>query len=267
MITKWFIQDKNRKSLGFYKCFENTLWRKKTNIGRPAFTKQTALATFFKSEQDAIDHLETVGKNLQTNIKEINRKLKTIDELKGKWSTLGNQEKINLVADNDIQIQYKEKSQWGRSYIKRFHATKYIYSKTNIKQYDDLNDSEKEAIKSPDWDASISPIEEPLTMYEAQFKYLTDYLRPFEQTIEFKFKDNERKRIEWRVRDDNETSYDYCNGCGGAIPGIPQVRIGWETTLCAICMSKLAQEAQIQMGKVPEDVVEHYETDRFLRQV
>ena len=271
MISKWFIQDHKKKSLGYYKEFSSSVWysNRRANKGRPSFTKQTALATFFDSEQDAIDHLEKVGTNLENNIKEIKRKLKACNDIKGKWEDVKPQEKINLIAENEICITYREKSQWGHAYDRRFEPRKYNYhnNQSPIRKVSDLSEEEKDALAHPNWEQTVTQIQDPLSMYEAQLDYLTKYLRPFEQTMEFKFKDSERKHIEWSVRDDKQTKWGYCNGCGGAIPSIPQVRIGYEVTLCAICMGKLAQEAQIQLEKIPEDLLEHYETDRFLRKI
>ena len=87
--------------------------------------------------------------------------------------------------------------------------------------------------------------------------------------IEIKFMDRERREISWSNRGEEETSGDYCNCCGGAVPNIPQLKIRGKhreyTVICAICMAKLAEEAKIQAGKVDAEIMEHYQADRFIR--
>ena len=270
MLTKWFIRDKTRKAKGYFTEFSSYRGWNTGKNSKPSYTKQTALAPSFNTEEEAEQFLRKLKGNILSELRMARTKIRNIKNLEREWKTLDVEERIAKLANCDITLEYEDGSRgWnGRPYKTRVNLYYGYGTNRTIRAFDELSDKEQEAIRknAHDWSSSLKAPEGNKVVAERRLEELKRLVTE-ECTIEIKFMDKERKKIEWSVRGDNETKYSYCNGCGGAVPGIPQVKIGYEVRLCAICMGKLAQEALIQADKIPEEVMEHYETDRFLRQV
>jgi len=268
MVTKWFIQDNKRKGFGYYKEYTYC----PNPNGRPSFTRQTALAKFFKTKEEANDHLFILAEMARNEIQKATGSLENITEAKKNWQKLSNDDKFAIICKTPLEVKYvvKSTSSWrSHDYIAIMDTHNGWDANGNPipRKYDDLDKEEKQAIDNIDWNSITEKFDKILKYNTVKLKYITENLVAVEHPMEFKFNDKERMKISWSIRDADATNYGYCNGCGGAIPEIPQVNIGGYVKLCAICMNKLAMEAKIQVDKISQEVLDHYETDRFLRNV
>lgn len=254
MVTKWFI-GVSAKSRGFF-----TGWNYRKEV-KPSFTKQTALADSFNTKDEADAYLK---KERDKNKECMDDDLKTLKELKvikRDWKEMLFDKKVEYCKRFRFAPTLNDsKNSYG--YSRRLS----YYSKSTF------TDIERDAIENNiRWEYQIKRYEDSIQVFKERIEYIDTKLIVREQEIEIKFKDNERREIKWVQRKDNDTAHSYCNCCGGAIPSIPQLVIGrrWsnQTFICAICMGKLAQEATIQAGKIPEDILKQYEGDRFLREI
>lgn len=253
MISKWFIGVK-AKSKGFYKGWGYSYHgRDNSNVPRASFTKQCALATSYATEQEALDGIEIIREKCRKLIKTNKQRIALYTSYLNDWHNLTHDEKIKIIDENNIIIQSK-----SNGFYRRIQKDKAEY---------DI------ALDSYDWTAKIKTPTDTITCEEAKLKYIDEHLIVREVEIEIKFMDREKRKIKWSQRSDNQTASNYCNCCGGAVPGIPQLTIGrgyygkYPTVICAICMVRLAEEAKIQAGKIPEEIMEHYQADRFIREM
>jgi len=277
MISKWFI-GVNAKSKGFFKgwgygSYCSTTSSYNNTVACPSFTKQSALAKSFNSEQEALDELEKFRKESQAVLnKEVDR-LKKLKSAKASWTTKTVDEKVTFLTAYDICPEYTV-TRKHRAFGNRAYKSSLYFgygSKINIQK---LTSDELTALDNVDWNKENSKSKEEVDKHKNRLVYIREKLVVREQDLEIKFMDKERRSIKWEVRGDNATSGSYCNVCGGAVPGIPQLRIGAGSyrhsdgvTICAICMKVLAQEAKIQAGKISDEIMEHYQCDRFIRSV
>ena len=263
MISKWFMGVK-AQSKGYFKHINSRYdYRKGKHTMNPAFTKQSALAPSFNTKEEALEAIEKFTKEAQKLIDECTIRLADIKETRKVWDTLDYNGKLDFLNRTKISPEYTPKARHGYgNYKSRLYAS-------NCKNKP-LSDDERTAFSNIGWDEEIEKRGLTLKNHEARHEWITTKLLVRECELELKFMENERRTIKWQQRSENNTAGSYCVACGGAVPGIPQLVIGSsprndQTHICAICMGKLAEEAKIQAGKVPDDIMEHYQTDRFLR--
>jgi hypothetical protein len=278
MLTKWFI-GVNAKSKGFFQGWNDGYgYYRQADLetkAKPSFTKQTALATSYDSKKDAKLALDEYRKTCTKEIKKQENKIASIIKATSNWDKQTPQQKLAFCNKHDLEIAYdaKEKQYYGKNAgtMQTVRRTLWRGYKPRFTAYGDFQPIEQKAIKDLTLDGSLELPQSRIKLNKNRLDFINNKLQIREQELEIKFMDKERREIKWLQRGENETAGDYCNCCGGAVPGIAQIQIGngWKdrTVICAICMGKLAQEATIQMEKIPEEVLEHYETDRFVRAV
>jgi len=265
MISKWFMGVK-AQSKGYFKHVSSRYdYRTSKCTMTPAFTKQSALAPSFNTEAEALEAIEVFAKDAQKLIDDSKTRLADIKKTRPLWDTLDDTGRIDFLTRTHISPQYTPKASHGYG---KYKASLFasIY-KNNISS---LSVDERTAFNNIEWDEEIAKTEKNIKNHEARYEWITTKLLVRECDLEFKFMDNERRSIKWQQRNDNQTAGSYCVACGGAIPGVAQLVIGSscnciETHICAICMGKLAEEAKIHAERIPEEIMEHYQTDRFLR--
>ena len=263
MISKWFM-GVNAPSKGYFKHITSRYdYRSGRYIMKPTFTKQSALAPSFNTEEEATEAIEKFVKEAQKLIDGSTIRLADIKKTRKVWDTLGDNAKLDFLIRTKISPEYTPKSRQGYgNYKSRLYAS-------NCKNKP-LSDDERTAFNNIEWDKQIEENERTINNHQGRYEWITTKLLVRECELELKFMENERRTIKWQQRSENNTAGSYCVACGGAVPGIPQLVIGSsprndQTHICAICMGKLAEEAKIQAGKVPDEIMEHYQTDRFLR--
>lgn len=259
MISKWFI-GVSAKSKGFFTGWSYPISRYNRATGlneidmktRPSFTKQTALAKSFPSKEKAE---EEIALYLKESMDERTKKENELNELKSMIPLWGS-------YTDDQRWAYGEKF----SFTIRLNGGGLMYFNSYYR------DSKTDNIlrSGVHWDYEIEKISSYVKLHQDRIDFIKNNLIAREQDLEIKFCDNERKQINWTMRDEDDTCNNYCNCCGGAVPSIPQLIIKGKryreyTVICAICMKRLAQEAEIQAGKISDEILSHYETDRFLR--
>jgi len=263
MLSKWFICAK-QKSKGYFTGLTNSsYWSRnypqKTDA-TASFTRQTALAIGYNTKEEAEEALDKIRLGIHNTIEKNTEKLRNLIDLQQLWPSLILDEQFEAVKKHNIIPMYKEKNHWGSLYDIRVPLDKPIA---------ELTDVQKAAITGITFDDGIDASKHYIAVSNNHLEYIKKNLVIREDTIEIKFLDGERRKVQWTIRKDNDTSRSYCNCCGGAVPSIPQLVIGkgwkYETIICAICMSKLAEEAKIQAGKIDDEILEQYNTDRFLR--
>jgi hypothetical protein len=258
MITKWFIHINKNKSRGLVKYFNGH-----SSYGRGLdFTKQTALALSSCTEKDALARIEVWKSELIKTIKEQKKLQADFLTTQKNWLTATDEERIAFCYNNGVRINDPKKTGGYNSYNRHIYFSQPSVTSYAPDQLQAVKDASIGQLSLDKYDKNVDRLK------EIQAK--VDRLVVCEKDLEIKFMDRERREISWSIRDENDTSNQYCNCCGGAIPGIPQLRIAgrsWKETcyICSICMSKLSQEAEIQAGKVDQDILDHYNTDRFLR--
>jgi len=272
MVSKWFI-GVSAKSKGYFKGFDyisdgyyhTNKCKLETNYQpRPRFTKQTALARSYPTEQAALRAVKKYRDESTTEITDAKKRIKAIESIRPTWFSLSTLDRYDFCSAYDMSVGYQSTSKGWNGKAQTYMSYLTYYNTTRTK----LSKEEKEALKNNiNWDSEIIKSRNKVNAHTARLKYIVDKLIVREADLEFKFMDSQRKKIVWVHRKENDTAYGYCNCCGGAIPGIPQLHIGYDTVICAICMAKLADEAKTQAGKVPDEVLEHYNTDRFLRSI
>lgn len=273
MITRWFIGVK-QKSKGYFNRF-STIGRMRydrasdTHIvdttPSPSFTKQSALAKSFSTQEDAQEHLDDIRKDITEKTTKLTNTYNNILDIKDKWSGLTFDEQKKFLIDNDIVIKYKRSE----------HAhNRYNHAHLYPSQFATIVGAPSAAmitiVKNADFTNNIKGGKLEIEAHQNALDYLNKNLFVRQDELELKFQNTERRKIKWTERGEHETASNYCNICGGAVPSIPQLIISGgrgcgRTVICAICMGKLAQEANIQAGKVPDDILSQYEQDRFLR--
>jgi hypothetical protein len=263
MISRWFI-GVSAKSKGFFKGFT------RYNGDKPSFTKQSALATSYNSEDDAKAGIDKYIKTETDAIEKHTNLVSTLTERRLDWDNMTDDDKILFLREHDIRPEYNatRTSSWGSGTIYTTRLSLYAYGKRPGKKARDLDKEELSALDNVKWDDEIYRSRESLEKHKARLKFLKEKLVVREQDLEFKFLKSERRPIKWDQRSDDDTSNSYCNACGYAVPGITQLVIGkWKTltVICSICMGRLADEAKIHADNVSEEIAEHYATDRFLR--
>ena len=274
MITKWFI-GVSAVSKGFVTGWnedEDWRWRSSDNppktTPKPSFTKQSALATSYNTKEEADKIVEGYIKEAEKQLKEAQKKLDLVLAHKDIWDTITFDEKVKFCREVLPKVTY----QTTRGYNNNVHDQDVYfgqgYGSTTGKPFSDV---EKKAItNNMNWKREIEHKTAYVQLYKNRIEFCKTKMIVREQEIEIKFMDNERRELKWTNRDESDTSGDYCNCCGGAVPGVPQLHIKgkrWNeyTIICGICMGKLSQEAQIQVSKIPQELLEHYQTDRFLK--
>jgi len=273
MISKWFIGVK-AKSKGFitgwndddcysYHRTDNTV----RTEARPSFTKQSALAVGYatKEEGDAIvaEYINVANNKL----KEAEKKLELVNTTKDKWSTLSFDQRVDFCKAVEPKVSYTSTRTYNKS---TFQQTIYFKNRGTRNQKD-WSEEEIEAINSNiDWKREVKHKTNYVDLYKNRIDFCQNKMIVREQEIEIKFMDKERRKLSWSNREENDTQGDYCNCCGGAVSGVPQLcisgnRWGERTIICGICMGRLAQESAIQVSKIPKEILKHYQADRFLR--
>jgi hypothetical protein len=275
MLNKWYI-GVSAKSKGFFTGWQyhyNSWWFrmdiiddatiKKETSPRPSFTKQSALATSYDTKKEAKESVATYRKDAVTMLNKPLAMIKQLEELDKGWTQLSDKERVTVwdKLDHSIASIVNDRKHINSNSNKKWTGKGYKFTKAGHK-----------ALKDIVWCDYKKYSQYTATMWQNRIDFIDSKLQVREEALEFKFKDSERRKVRWEIRGDNDTSYNYCNLCGGAIPSIPQLRLGWGKynhsggiIICAICMGKLAEEAKIQAGKVPDEIMEQYQQDRFLR--
>ncbi|MCP3685947.1 MAG: hypothetical protein GY861_25150 [bacterium] len=259
MISKWFI-GVNAKSKGYFKYFGGGYGYYANEIkAKPCFTKQTALAPSCDTEKDALAEIDKLDKTAKKDLATAITGIKDNARLASGYPTLTFDEKVDILTKYNMCIQYDDPNYaWGSRSI-------YFNGRQNTRNQT-YNELQVKAIEDYVWNGKTNWDNVKLRA-ESEIKYIKDKLIVRECDLEFKFMDSEKRSIKWDMRKSDETAGSYCNACGGAVPDVPQLVIygGKEThRICAICMTKLSHEAQIQSKKISPDILEHYNTDRFL---
>jgi len=229
---------------------------------KPCFTKQSALATSYNTKEEAeagvarfMEYPTNKIGEAETLIADINNAIKV-------WSTISHDERRKFLMEKQIPVYAGKTTDWRGG-----EQDKYLNLYSSLYNKKDLSAGEIVAIDNMNFDKTLAQERRKLEFYQSQLDFMKTKLVVRQQDLELKFKDSEKRKLKWEVRGDNDTARGYCNCCGGAIPSIPQLRIGYQIRICAICMGKLAQEALIQAGKIDQDILEQYDCDRFLRGV
>jgi hypothetical protein len=264
MITKWFL-GVNAKSKGFFNGFGydyNSRYAKtiqeldalEAPVVSPSFTKQSALASYnYDSEDGAIKGKKALRDEFTKEIKRYNDAAASLESHRDNWDTKSDVDKSSIISNFNLNLRGNN-HYWYRNKQK-------------------FTQEELDAMETVDWEFEIAKKKSECAMPEAKIKFIDEKLLIREAEIEIKFMEGERRSIQWVNREANDTSGNYCCGCGGAVPDVPLLIIGKskkqryrdDLHICAICMSKLADEAKIQAAKVSQEILEHYQTDRFLR--
>lgn len=251
MITRWFLTAK-QKSKGYM-----TGWGYN---GTSSFTKQTALTKGYNTKAEAKAKIDEYINECNNNIQNYKDLLASFIATKTNWVNLSVNEKIeilkhrrnyveNIEYDTDLwNVIYSPSNKTDK--FKEVILTKIVWYKDYEQTYNDNINNELNKLK-----------------------YLNEKIVIRECEIELKFNEHERRKIKWQQRPDDETNGNFCNCCGGAIPSIPQFviqggrRYDRGIIICAICMMKLAEEAKKEAGKISPEILEHYEKDRFIRNI
>lgn len=251
MISKWFIGVK-AKSKGHFTGFHP---KKST----PSFTQQTALATGYDTKEQALAGLKSRRYGTARDIADAETHLTVLLYAKKNWANLTLDEKIDLLVDNNILLGYIGQTFGGQP------CKRTLYPRKNLAPDD------QKIVEEATFDDKIIEARLMVDVHTTRLDFVDKHLLVREDTIEIKFSDSARKKIEWTIRDDNDTDRTYCNCCGGAVPSIPQLVIGHyykdRIRICAICMINISNEAKIQAGKISDEIMQHHQTDRFLRNV
>lgn len=252
MISKWFI-GVSAKSKGFITSWQHDYSNALNTKARPSFTKQSALATSYDTEEEANVEVTKYLKDASDFLTKHKDSVTEIQNAKEIWDTLSDDKRFAFGKKHDLNVRYES----GR------YTARVWWNKNNKE--------EANAIKNNvNWNEELKKARDYVTLYENRIDFINNKMVVREQEIEIKFMDSERRPIKWTNRNDDQTSNDYCNCCGGAVPSIPQLVVGrykQRTVICAICMKALAQEADIQAGKISDDILEHYQADRFIRSI
>jgi hypothetical protein len=265
MLTRYFI-GVSAKSKGFFTGFRHRYYYgdSKMEEAKPSFTKQSALADSFETEADAKAKLKQYRDEAVKERDVLQKKYNDYDKRRFEWSTLSDQKKINFLDANNVRVEYQPPNYSYKSWL----TTSSGYG-GGARKSSDMGKEELKAVRDVDWGKQLEVVQSAIDHYQSKIDFLDNKAVIREQEMEFKFMDKERREVKWTVRGADDTATDYCNCCGGAIPDVPQLVIGkyWNArcVICAICMGKLAEEAKVQAGKVSEEILEHYQTDRFLR--
>lgn len=270
MISRWFI-GVNAKSKGYVTGF-NSYYRSnssKTKGVKPSFTKQTALAPSFDSEDDAREHLAEMKANSNESRKIYREKYILTKIYRDGWDKLSFEEKTKALSEQSKSVYYTPVNGQASYAYGRRNGQKWLsFHSINHKTWKPDCQGQIDAIENYDWAKECKELSSHVAHYRAEVRFVDEKLLVRECDIEFKFNLKERRPIKWEQRTMADTAFHYCNACGGAIPNIPQFVIGdrWsnKTRICAICMGRLAQEATIQAGKIPDEILDQYVADRFL---
>ena len=270
MISKWFI-GVSAKSKGFFTGWQYGYGGDRDNgKTKPSFTKQSALADSFSTKADANKRVAQYLKESTDKLTMYTKKLKTIQDAKHTWLSKDQKAKMAFLANTDISVEY-ENPETRRGGMFSYNNFKFLRIRPQDLPTKTLTDEEVVVLDNVEWEEEIKKATNEITLHTNRVEFINTKLVVREEDIEIKFMDSERRKIRWTQRDENATSGGYCNCCGGAVPNIPQLIIGdgrrnnTGVIICAICMDVLSQEAKIQAGKIPDEIMEHYQTDRFIR--
>lgn len=228
---------------------------------KPSFTKHIANAVSYNTKEDAVSVVEMHRKEAHSRLNTYRTNARAIQEMiaSGKWTSLTDDEREEFYANNTLYNQH----------------VSYYFGKRRSHPYN-IKDSDIHIVKNMELSRELIRKQLLIKREEARIEYLDKKIQVVQLDLEFKFMPKERRAIKWKIRSERQTNNEFCAGCGGAVPNIPQLVIGKKEKqrydrdpvyLCAICVEKLAEEAKRQTGKIPQDLLEHYHQDRFLREL
>lgn len=209
--------------------------------GKPMFTKLIPLALRYETKDDAIrgklGFIEAIEKDIEKNKKIITEATASLT-------------KTYTLTQNFVN----EAKEWG------------------IYMYSEFYDSKRQAIVN--WDSvSCDPIRQrivsnvvtgrtqSLAKYNIEKKYITEKICVNEVDMGFRFKVAEKRTITFKKNDCNT----YCNVCGGDIPDIDYLMIGWHSKICVLCMSEMMPEIKKHVDEIQPEIKDLWGKERFLK--
>ena len=109
-----------------------------------------------------------------------------------------------------------------------------------------------------------------LPLLNNRIEFVNKKLIVCKEPIAFKYDIKNCAKTCWNVRA-AESSYRLCDVCGYAVHNIPEFILRFNrrgtVRICAICMSKIADETKIQKAKIPKSIIQHYKEEQFLNLV
>lgn len=284
MLEKWYLQPTATSKGFFYGWNDINLYILKREIydicntnstpskvlrsltkPKPSFRKEIANAESYNTKEEAEAELAKYYDEANKKIEQYKIDIDAIQKMisSGTWPILSDDTRKDFYITHSLDVN-------GVSFYFGNKRANSIY-------YSDISESKDlSIIKGLDLNKCLLYKQVLLEAEEARVKYLDKNIKVVKLDFEFKFMPKERRIIRWTMRGESQTNNQYCAGCGGAIPNIPQLVIGKKEKqhyskdpvyICAICVEKLAEEAKRQAGKIPQDILDHYHQDRFLREL
>jgi len=186
MLSRWFI-GVNAKSKGYFTGW--SYYGKNNNI-KGSFTKQTALAESFTTEEKAIERIDLYRKETQKELDKVKSSWKSCQDIAPKWTTITDQERVEFYEKMDNNLRKNLRLSWRYASKPVIRTRLSRYSQEAIDQLKDINWINVTVKESAT---------EKIEFFEARLDFINNKLLVREVEIELKFKDNERVRIEWSV--------------------------------------------------------------------
>ena len=261
MYKRWYLRPKV-KSKGYWNGgfnYDHCSYGSNSKHVTASYTKQKALAVSYETERELRDRLAKELKHCRHNINTQTALYNDITSLK--WAEMSDQERIDFLSEKRISVNYTvEVDTFGGSRIRN----KYMYFRKGAKP-EDYNPEQLERLRNADFSSHLLKAQDTIARKRKKIEILRS-MSIVSEDYEIKFMDKEKSTFKWEERKSTDTSHSYCSHCGGAVPNIPQLVVYRRgVVICAICMMKLAEEAKRMAGKVPDEIMELYERDVFMR--
>jgi len=150
-------------------------------------------------------------------------------------------------------------------------AVSYTTKKEALEKIKEIKQNILDDIKRINTSSSTDSFKLQLQLLNDRIEFVNKKLIVCKEPIEFKYNITNCAKTFWEVRKAETMSYIPCDVCGYAVHNIPEFIIQFNrrgtVRICAICMSKIADETKIQKAKIPKSIIQHYKEEQFLNLV
>lgn len=239
MITRWFI-GVSADSKG---CFNGWVRCK----SKPSFQSMYLYDRSYDSEEEAELEIKKYEAECFSSIRNLEKQLVKIQDYKKQWNSYSHKKKIEI------------------------HRTEYALFRDANNYYllDSWNKDFDKNLDCYDFNKSILSTNTSINIEKERLKFLKEKIVIKQKDIDLKFKDSEKRKMEWVTPD----YLPFCSCCGGSIPNVQYLEIHskkrYEANIyiCSICMKTLADISLKKAKDIPEELNDHYTKTRFINEI
>jgi hypothetical protein len=203
--------------------------------GKPRFTKIMSLGLRFDTEDEAIEKRNDFLKSIDEDIKQHTEYItKAKQSLTKVYKTIG-------------EFDGEARAFGGYSYNHMSGLNGWTEECDKIRA-----ETAKDVV-----DRNTKSLEQ----YKKEKDYIINHIYIKEVPIGMRFMSQYKKTHEYVMNEHNLS----CTRCGGQIPNIKYLKVGWgQYTLCACCMKEEIDEMQKIVDETPAEIIDAWSKERFI---